>query len=115
VNGCGGGKWCGGGGVERVGKEREEGLAVASGGLDVPLFRRYGNVARCDITEDVGWVYRTLSHALRFRMMNDPVVLTAMSCNSCLCNGTCTTVIRNANTIILSYELKETETTITRV
>jgi len=55
VNGCGGRKWCGGGRVERVGKERKEGLAVARGGLDeVPLFRRYGNVARCDITEDVG-------------------------------------------------------------
>jgi len=34
---------------------REEGLAVASEGLDeVLLFRKYGNVARCDITEDVG-------------------------------------------------------------
>ena len=30
---------------------------MARGGLDeVPLFRKYTNVARCDITEDVGGV-----------------------------------------------------------
>jgi len=45
----------GGGRVERVEKERVEGLAVAHGRLDdVPLFRKYANVARCKITEDVG-------------------------------------------------------------
>ena len=56
MNGCGGRKWSGGGRVERVGKEREDGLAVARGGLDeVPLFRRHKNIARCDITEDAHW------------------------------------------------------------
>ena len=50
-----------GGGIRgsggRVGSGRgqgEEGLAVVRGALDkVPLFWRYANVARCDITEDV--------------------------------------------------------------
>lgn len=37
-----------------VGREREEGQAVARGALDeFSLFRRYANVACCDITEDV--------------------------------------------------------------
>ena len=78
MNGYRGGKWCGGERFERVGKEREEGLYVASGGLDgVPLFRRHANVARCDITEDVEWGCKleahpeTLSHALR--VLNEPI------------------------------------------
>ena len=46
----------GGGRVERVRKEREKGLDVARGGLDeVPPFRRYANVAHCDIIEEVVW------------------------------------------------------------
>jgi len=36
-------------------RERKEGLVVAHGALDeVLLFRKNGNVACCDITEDVG-------------------------------------------------------------
>jgi len=42
---------------------------VARGGLDeVPLFRRNGNVARCDITENVGGGVRLCHTHYGFRM-----------------------------------------------
>jgi len=54
VHGCGGGKRDGVGGVERVGKEREEGLAVPVGrSMRFYYSGGYAVVARCD-PEDVG-------------------------------------------------------------